>query len=110
MKAHITSKLHFVCTENFKKELGKLIPNNIKDVWLISFKMEWLGYGSYIYHLRLAIDDKEFNFKYHTNDSESYDFWKRSERNKRVNDFEKRRILSLFEHYQDEINEFSENK
>lgn len=110
MKTHITSNLHFECTENFKNELRKRIPNNIKDVWLTSFQMDWLGYGSYVYHLRLSIDYKEFSFKWQTNDSESYDFWKGAERNREIDNFEKRRILSLFEQYQDEINEFSENK
>ena len=104
MKAEILSNLHFPLTANFKKELNKLIPIGIKEIYLSTFVMSWEGYGKYEYRLCLEIDNKMTVFRWETTDSESYDYWKGAERNKMIDDFEKRKILSLFEQYQDELN------
>lgn len=105
MKAIILSGLHFKMSKNFEKEVQKLIPEGIKEVCIYAFQMKWKGYGQYDYSLRLTIDGEDKEFKWHTNDSQSYDFWKNRERDTLLNNFEKRRILSLLEQYQDELNE-----
>lgn len=103
MKTNISSLLNFKLTENFKKELRKLIPNGIKKVWLHNFDMKWKGHGQYVYVLDIEVDAEKMSFKWETNDSESYDFWKGAQRSISIDNFEKRRILSLFEQYQDEL-------
>jgi hypothetical protein len=110
MKANIISSLGFKLTENFKKEVQKRIPDGIQEVWLFNFEIKWKGYGQYSYRLLIQLDDIHEVFKWETNDSRSYDFWKGAERNREIDNFEKRRILSLLEQYQDEMHAIVNNK
>jgi hypothetical protein len=104
MKANIISSLGFKLTDNFKTNLRKLLPDNVSEVWLFDFGMKWKGFGLYSYYLSVEINEEKLYFTYENTDSESYDFWKGAERNREIDNFEKRRILSLFEQYQDELN------
>jgi hypothetical protein len=109
MKAYIISTLGFKLTENFRKEVQKRIPDGIQEVWLCSFAIRRKGYGQYEYRLLIELDSKTEVFTWETNDSRSYDFWKGAERNREIDNFEKRRILSLLEQYQDEMHEIVNN-
>jgi hypothetical protein len=110
MKAYIISTLGFKLTENFRKEVQKRIPDGIQEVWLCSFEMKWKGYGQYSYRLLIELDGITNVFAWETNDSMSYDFWKGAERNREIDNFEKRRTLSLLEQYQDEMHAIVNNK
>lgn len=110
MKANLTSSLLFDTTENFKKEVLKRIPSGIKEVWLFDCGMNWKGRGNYEYYLTIDIDGSREVFKRSTNDSMAYDFYKGEDRNRNIDNFEKRIVLSLLEDYQDELNEIVNNK
>lgn len=110
MKANIMSSLQFELTDNFKKEVQKRIPDGIKEVWLYHFEMVWIGHGHYKYELLVIIDEAKQIFTWETNASDMYDFWKGAERTRKVIDFEKNRVLSLLEQYQDELYELRNSK
>lgn len=87
-------------SNNFIKNVRKLIPEGIKELYVIHVSMERAsGYGSYNYKLGLNIDGEEYTFKQFTHDSMSFDEYQDLEYGSHTyNNWAKGCVLAMLDH------------
>ena len=73
-KAEILMVLNIKSTKNFENNVQKLLPDNVKKIYLTSCGMSRAsGYGSYNFYLDLEVNGEQTTFKKFTHDSQTFD-------------------------------------
>lgn len=76
MKMSILNSITRKSSINFGKKVSKLIPDNVKEVYLSTVGMQWRGRGSYVYFLDISFDNGSIHtLSVNTNDSTAYDYY-----------------------------------
>lgn len=107
-KAEILVVLNIKSTKNFEKNVQKLLPKNVKELYLSSCGMNRAsGYGSYNYFLDLEVNGERMTFTKFTHDSQAFDNYQDFELGQRnYENWVKGTVLSLLEDNFEILKEF----
>lgn len=75
MKTKIYNCLGIKESANFNKKVAKLVPESVKEFYLMTVGMNWKSRGSYDYFCIVNIDGEQVSIRQHTHDSTAYDYY-----------------------------------
>lgn len=103
--------LNFKNTANFQKNVVKLLPENVNQIYLSKVGMNRLGSGSYNFFLDLEVNGIDTTLTMHTNSSPAWDLWTDLEVGTRAyENWSKQTVLMLLEDCKKEIIEILEEE
>lgn len=75
MKPSIYNCLGIKESKNFENKVRKLIPETVKELYLMTVGMNWKSRGSYDYFVIVNIDGQQVTIRQHSHDSTAYDYY-----------------------------------
>lgn len=108
MKTLVLNSITSKASKNFEKNVSKLLPEGVNEIYLSSCGMERVGTGSYNYFLEFKINDSGYlKLKKFTHSSPAWDEWTDIEAGTRKHDnFNKSVALMILEDCKSEIEEY----
>ena len=108
MKTLVLNSITKKASKNFEKNVSKLLPRGVSEIYLSSCGMERVGTGSNNYFLEFKINDVEYlKLKKFTNSSPAWDEWTDIESGTQKHDnFNKATALMILEDCKNEIEEY----
>lgn len=105
MKTLVLNSITNTASKNFEKNVCKLLPEGVTEIYLSSCGMQRVGTGSYNYFLDFSINNSSvMTFKQFTHSSPAWDAWQDIEAGTRAHDnFNKGTALMILEECKDEI-------